>query len=94
MLGHVCCAPQIYKARWGRNPAAAEFMVTDSAEQKKHENGPMLLKLKHPNVIDFFDYGEIATGEVGIYSIGSQASQRKAIAAYPQVLVCITLVGH
>ena len=61
------CALQIYKARWGRDPAAAEFMVADIAEQKKHHfrNAPMLRELKHPNVIEFFDIGEIATGEVG-----------------------------
>ena len=66
MCGHVCYAPQIYKARWGRDPAAAEFMVADIAEQKKHHfrNAPMLRELKHPNVIEFFDIGEIATGEV------------------------------
>ena len=64
-------------------------MVTDSAEQKKHENGPMLLKLKHPNIIDFLDYGEIATGEVGILPSDIQGTQRKAVASYPQVRVCI-----
>ena len=74
------CAPQIYKARWGRSPAAAEFMVPDSAGEKKHHfrNAPMLLTLKHPNVIEFFDCGEIATGEVGTPSIDPGSSAQGA----------------
>ena len=46
----------------------------------------MLRKLKHPNVIEFFDYGEIATGEVRVLFIRIQRPYCRPIASYSDVL--------
>ena len=55
--------------------------MADGVEGKKHHfrNTPMLRELKHPNVIEFFDYGEIATGEVGILLADMYCAQRRAV---------------